>query len=243
MATIKIGIVEDEIVIARTIENTLEELGYEYCGPADSYTDALAMIASEKPDLLLLDVHLSGEKDGIDIAQYVHANYKLPFIFLTAFSDKPTIDRAKLTMPNAYIVKPFTKDELYATIEVALMNYNAPNNVSATSQAQPIVQKEFGFFKDGQNFHKVIYNDIIYLETNGNYTIVRSTNDRKIMVRSTLQELMDSLPAGLFCRTHRSFAINVNKITSIETLDVVMETGKVPLSKSYKEDFLKRIGI
>ncbi len=95
MSALKIGVVEDELVIARTILGTLEELGYSYCGPAISYTEAIEMLESNKPDLLLLDIQLSGKKDGIDVAEKVNELYPMPFIFLTANSDAETIDRAK----------------------------------------------------------------------------------------------------------------------------------------------------
>ena len=109
MADLKIGVVEDELVIARTILTTLDELGYLHCGPSINYTEALEMLEHDKPDLLLLDIQLAGRKDGFDIAEHINERYKLPFIFLTANSDIETIDRAKKVKPHAYIVKPFTK--------------------------------------------------------------------------------------------------------------------------------------
>ena len=94
MPKIKIGIVEDEVVIAHTIESTLDDLGYEYCGPASSYGEALELLETDKPDLLLLDINLSGKRDGIDLAEKINLLYRLPFIFLTANSDLTTIDRS-----------------------------------------------------------------------------------------------------------------------------------------------------
>src|SRR3569623_1271027 len=123
MSVLKIGIVEDELVIARTILNTLNEFGYSHCGPAINYTEALEMLEQERPDLLLLDIQLSGKKDGIDVAEKLNELYQIPFIFLTANSDGETIDRAKKVKPHAYIVKPFTKEELYAAIEIAFSNF------------------------------------------------------------------------------------------------------------------------
>ena len=87
MTVLKIGVVEDELIIARTILNTLDELGYSHCGPAINYTEAIEMLEQNKPDLLLLDIQLSGKKDGIDVAQKLNELYQVPFIFLTANSD------------------------------------------------------------------------------------------------------------------------------------------------------------
>src|SRR3982751_2181191 len=79
MPVLKIGIVEDELVIARTILNTLDELGYLHCGPAINYTEAMEMLEENKPDLLLLDIQLAGKKDGIDVAQKVNELYRIPY--------------------------------------------------------------------------------------------------------------------------------------------------------------------
>src|SRR5215210_9425553 len=132
MSLLKIGVVEDELVIARTILSTLDELGYSRCGPAINYTEAMEMLELNKPDLLLVDILLSGKKDGIDVAQKLNELYQIPFIFLTANSDAETIDRAKKVKPHAYIVKPFIKEELFAAIEIAFSNF-AGNNSNARS--------------------------------------------------------------------------------------------------------------
>src|SRR4051812_22124930 len=103
MANIKVGIVEDEMIIAEGIVQALEQLGYEPTEPATSYTDALEMIEAERPDILLVDIQLSGKKDGIDLAWKIKEDYNIPFIFLTASSDPATVERAKLICPPAYL--------------------------------------------------------------------------------------------------------------------------------------------
>ncbi len=82
MSKIKIGIVEDEAIIADNLSNTLTQLGYDVAEPATSYAEAITMIETEKPDLLLLDIQLKGKKDGIDLAMKIKEDYHLPFIFL-----------------------------------------------------------------------------------------------------------------------------------------------------------------
>src|SRR5436190_6769504 len=124
MDKIKIGIVEDEAIIADSLSHTLQQLKYDVAEPVASYSQALEMIESEKPDLLLIDIHLSGSKDGIDLAWKIKEDYDLPFIFLTANADAATVERAKNTEPPAYLVKPFNKDDLYTSIEICFHNYN-----------------------------------------------------------------------------------------------------------------------
>jgi DNA-binding LytR/AlgR family response regulator len=243
MATIKIGIVEDEMVIARTIENTLEELGYGFCGPACTYGEAMEMLEEEKPDLVLLDINLAGKKDGIDVAEKIKMLYQIPFIFLTANSDTATIERAKKVKPNAYLVKPFNKDELYATIEIAFSNYIELKNPILSEEKDSLKLDDFVFLKDGKHFHKVYYNDISYLESDNNYTSVHLISKKKIMIRSPFSEFLDKLSPTVFARTQRSYAININNIDSIETDDVIIAGNRIPISKVYREDLLKKLGI
>ncbi|MFT3908953.1 MAG: response regulator [Ferruginibacter sp.] len=243
MPKIKIGIVEDEMVIAATIESTLDDLGYEYCGPAASYGEAMELLETEKPDLLLLDVNLAGKKDGIDVAEKINLLYQLPFIFLTANSDMSTIDRAKKVKPHAYIVKPFNKEELFAAIEIAFSNYSEHKKKESQATDQAINANEFVFLKDGKHFHKVYYHEIAYIESDNNYTSVYFTGKKKLMVRSPFTEFLETLPAAMFVRIQRSYAININKIDSLELEEVVIGGTKVPVSKSYRETLMKRLGI
>lgn len=243
MAQIKIGIVEDEMVIARTIESTLDDLGYEYCGPASSYGQALELLETDKPDLLLLDINLAGKKDGIDVAEKVNLLYQLPFIFLTANSDMATIERAKKVKPHAYIVKPFSKEELFAAIEIAFSNYSDNRNKAAAAHNPATAVADFVFLKDGKHFHKVFYSEIAYLESDNNYTSVHCTTKKKLMVRSPFTEFLETLPASMFMRVQRSYAINITKIDSLELDDVNIGGAKVPISKPYRDALMKLLGI
>ncbi len=123
MKKIKVGIVEDEIIIAETISLALKKLGYLPTKPAYSYESAISMLESEKPDIVLLDINLNDELDGVDLAHYINANHSLPIIFLTANSDRNTIDRSKQTRPKAFLVKPFSNEDLFSAIEIAHFNH------------------------------------------------------------------------------------------------------------------------
>lgn len=243
MAELKIGIVEDELVIARTIVSTLEELGYVHCGPAISYTEALEMLDADKPDLLLLDIQLAGRKDGFDVAERLNETYSLPFIFLTANSDFETIDRAKKVKPHAYIVKPFTKEELYAAIEIAFHNFSGTQSGSKPGKPAAPSPKSFIFVKDGYVFRKVFFDELCYLESEANYVLLHLTSQKKIMVRSTINDFMDQLEPGRFVRIHRRFAVNTHFIEDIFPSEVSIHGEKLPIGKSYREELLRELGI
>ena len=119
----KILVVEDEEITALEIENSLKEVGYEVIGLAASYHEAIDYVVSTHPDLILMDIRLKGEHDGIRTAEDIHKIYDIPVIYLTAYSDMNTLYRAKDTNPYNYITKPFNDYDLRASIMIALNNY------------------------------------------------------------------------------------------------------------------------
>ena len=120
MAKTKILIVEDEGFTALTEEGQLQAEGYEVVGKAATGEDAIRMADEFKPDAILMDIHLSGQMDGIEAAQQIGRMHDIPVIYVTAYTDKKTLEKARITEPFGYIVKPFTAQVLRSTIEIAL---------------------------------------------------------------------------------------------------------------------------
>ncbi len=119
MSAPHILIVEDEALIAEDIADLCRLNGYTVAGTAYRASEALHMIEEAMPTLVLLDINLEDELSGIDIAEYLQKHHTIPFIFLTSYADKNTLEKAKSTGPLSYIVKPFNKEQLYSTIEIA----------------------------------------------------------------------------------------------------------------------------
>ncbi len=116
-------IVDDEMIIARELESRLSSLGYDVCGIASSGPEAVGMASEEQPNLVLMDINLKGEMDGVEAAERIRRSISIPIIYLTAFADEKTLERAKITEPAGYIVKPFSEPELKANIEMALYTH------------------------------------------------------------------------------------------------------------------------
>ena len=237
---IKIGIVEDELLIAEKIKRLLSGMGYLTCEPVSNYDEALKMIEKERPDILLLDINLNDKKDGIDLAEQVNKQYRLPFIFLTANSDRATIERAKKVNPNAYLVKPFNKDELFASIEIAFNNYSSSKSTAPATTASP---KDFLFIKDNQKFVKLQFDDIINVESRENYVVIQTKGKRSIIIRSTYTDFINDLPADKFYRTHRGYTVRINAIENIEPTEVSAAGFKIPISNTYRDSLFKALGI
>ncbi len=128
MTGIKILIVEDEPLIAKNIGMYLNNNDYEVSAIAYDADEALHQLKRQPPDFAILDINLESDKDGIQIAEYINQNNFIPFIYLTSYSDKDTLARAKKTNPSGFIVKPFNEKTLYATIEIALSNHAVQAN-------------------------------------------------------------------------------------------------------------------
>ena len=124
MRSINILIVEDEPITAKILAQDLQQAGYRVVGVVDSGRQTIQQIAATKIDLVLMDIVLKGEMDGITISTQIKANYNIPLIYLTSLSDRATLKRARETKPSGYIVKPYNVDDLKATIESAVQNHN-----------------------------------------------------------------------------------------------------------------------
>ncbi|MEI6802927.1 MAG: response regulator [Burkholderiales bacterium] len=130
----RILIVEDEAIVARDIAMQLQSLGYESVGIATNARQALALAEETLPDLVLMDIQLGGQEDGISAADSIRAKLHLPVVFITAFSADEILQRAKLTEPFGYILKPFTERELSTTLAMALYKHQAETRLLNTTR-------------------------------------------------------------------------------------------------------------
>jgi DNA-binding NarL/FixJ family response regulator len=128
MSKLRILIVEDEPVIAENISMYLDNNDFEVSGIAYDSGEANEQLQNNTPDAAILDINLASEEDGIDIANRINQKYQIPFLFLTSYSDKETLQRAKAVNPSGYIVKPFNEKTLLASLEIAISNHAAEKN-------------------------------------------------------------------------------------------------------------------
>jgi len=129
METPAIFIVEDGAIVANDIRETLISLGYKAAGIAKSGELALEKIPASHPALVLMDIHLAGEMDGVETAGRIHVLYDIPVIYLTAYADKLLLERAKITEPYGYVLKPYDERELHSVIEMALYKHRIEHEI------------------------------------------------------------------------------------------------------------------
>ena len=220
----RIAIIEDEILIADNIAFHLQALGHTPIGPANNFDAAIALFEREKPDMVLLDIRIKGEKSGLDIAKVIHSRFHFPFIFLTAFSDRATVEEAKLSFPAGYVRKPFSRDDLYVAIEMAL------NRVEKPKEERIVI-------KSGGQKEAILLNDILYLKADRVYvTVVMKL--KTIVLRQSMKAFLSLLPKENFIRTHRSYAVNRSKVKGMTTSTVILDGEELPLGRKYQEKLL-----
>lgn len=236
MEVIKILIVEDEPIIADDIGLILEDEGFVIVGKPASAEKALEILKSSEVDLVLLDIMLQGDMDGITLGEAIFEHLKIPFLYLTSLSDKDTLDKIKSTRPNGFLVKPINERELLANIELAIYNYK--EDQSERSITYP---KEY-FVRDKKRMVKIKAEQILFLEASDNYCYVH-TKDRKYIVAQTMKKIQAFLNPDMFCRIHKSYLVNLTKITHLETGSVGIEGDSIPIGRAYKEDFMNKVKI
>lgn len=239
MESFKIQIVEDELLVARDLSARLKQAGYDVVSITDNLDAALAAFRKYTPDLVLLDITISGEKTGIDIAHAITEILPTPFIYITAHADALTVNKAKNTFPAAYVIKPFTTSAILVSIELALHNF-AYNNVAATEPEQlqdgnMYLKQNHVFIKDGYKFIKLLLNDILYIVAEDNYVKIVTAN-KSFLLRNTLTKTIEILQKNYFVRIHRSSCINTNHIDSFTENEVVIKGVPISIGRNYKDE-------
>lgn len=225
----RILIVEDEVIIADTIERFLLQKGYQVVGKAISYEEAISLYKETQPDLVLLDIRLNGSKTGINVAQYIQKQaVSKPFIFLSSQIDAESINGAKSTFPVGYLSKPIQRNSLYTTIEIGMHAYLAQEE-----------EKETIRLYNGKQYYQVPIADILYLRADHNYVHIELANKRAVLQRSSLRETLEQVPEELFVQTHRSYAVNLKKVDKWDGEYLYVQDNAIPISRGRRKEVIE----
>lgn len=253
---LKILIIEDEILVARDLSNLLQDWNYDVLGICATGHDAISVFQEKLPDLVLADVHIKGDMDGVETVQAINKIKKTPVIFITAQADYETVNRAKATLPAAYLLKPFNERNLMISLDIAMNNFHQQSQNEVENHCQnsakdiklgaDVLLKNGNnlFIKQNYRFQKFSIDDLVYLEADKNYTII-VFKQHKIAVRLPLQTVFERLEdIGNIVRVHRSFVINVNFVEEFSENEIVLPKNKlIPLSAAHKDVFLERFSV
>jgi len=242
--TLKILIVEDDFGNALSVETLVHELGYYCLGVIDNSEDALKSIKADNPDLVIMDININGQLDGIEVAK-TNNDPQLPIIFITGLDDKDTYSKAKEVLPVAYLIKPFNSLTLQSTIEYAFNAVKAAEPLPAEPEKEweeDMLLKNNFFIKKNNKLEKVNFTEIHYIQSEGNYSILQ-TKEKKYVVKISLNKIIDKFPDSLFIRVHQRYIIQTDLIKNIDSQcnNVNIEGVDIPIGRSYKNDLLSRI--
>jgi DNA-binding LytR/AlgR family response regulator len=230
----RILVVEDEIIIAEDLKGNLEELGYEVVDIAINYQEVTDFLGkSIEFDLALVDIMLGGSKNGFDVARLLKEKRKVPFIFLTSYSDQNTLVDARALEPSGYVLKPYNLKELFAAIEIIPIK---------TTEGH--VNQDLGhiiFIKNKDVLKKVDIRMVTRVKADGNYLELFYLNE-KVLLRSTLDKFLAAYKTDLI-RIHKSYAVNIHQIESISGAFIQCDNVQIPIGSTYKKELLKRLNI
>lgn len=236
---IKIVLVEDEAILAQDITLKLNKFNYQVTNTVQSADEAINVLTQNSDiQLIIIDIKIKGDKDGIELAQFINANYDIPFIFLTSHADEESVQRAKLTNPSAYLLKPFNERQIGIAIELALTNFSLKfksTDNSAKKQNEDVNEilkiKDSLFLKKNNHFERVLIDEIQYIEAESNYTTIYTKSD-KYLYSMVLKKLEKELPTTKFLRVHRSYIVNISSVLGFQGNMLFLKDKKIPVSKS-----------
>jgi two-component system response regulator LytT len=250
MAQTNVLVVEDESIVSKDIQHSLKKLGYNVVGAAATGEQAVKLAVETQPDIILMDIMLKGEMNGIEAATQIRTETNIPVIFLTAYADESTLNKAKVTQPYGYIIKPFKEIDIHTSIEMALYKHKKEAEVLkerdllfnlVESQG---ATKDLLFVKSNSRLVKLKMSDIYYVEALKDYVVINTLNTR-YTIHSTMKDIEAKLPESEFLRVHRSFIVRIDKIVAIEQPNLILENDKkvIPIGGSYKDELAKRLNL
>jgi len=249
MGKIKIVVVEDESIVAKDIQNSLKNMGYGVPAVVSSGEKAIEAVHKFRPNLILMDIMLKGEMSGIEAAKIIKDRFDIPVIFLTAYADEDTLEKAKPSVPYGYVIKPFKEKELETTIEMAINKHLEDTEIRKERDLyQSIVlrkdEPDSIFVRADYRLNKIKFSDIYFVEALKDYVVI-NTSDNIYTTHTTMKEMIRILPDKDFVRVHRSFIVRLDKIFSIKYPDLVIE-GKmkvIPIGGLYRKELFSRLNL
>ncbi|MDZ4824156.1 MAG: response regulator [Flavobacteriales bacterium] len=246
---VKILIIEDDGIIRKDIEKSLKKMGYDVAGHTDNGTRAIELAHELKPDLVLMDIMLKGDMSGIEAAEFIKRDRDVPVIYLTSHSDDATLAKAKITEPHGYVIKPFKEIDLHTSIEMAVHKHSKEKELKVEFDLLKALSKynrtaDYLFIKHHAKLTRINHGDIYYVEALKDYVMI-ITRDHKYTIHGTMKDVERKLLGSTFLRVHRSFIVNLDKIESIISSELIMQDNhrEIPIGGLYKDELGARINV
>ncbi|GAA3764116.1 response regulator transcription factor [Flavobacterium ginsengiterrae] len=246
MDNINVLIIEDTPEQSDALVKVLRENNYNIAGVAANFTDALKLFYETPVDVIIIDVFLDGKPEGITFAESINIipQASKPFVFLTSSQDRQIFERAKLTRPFSFLMKPFNELEILYAIEMAVEKFYEQTNVFLSEEQNTVISNDSLFIKKKNSLKKVALDDILYIEVEERYCNI-ITEKEKFVILISLTKISELLDKNKFIKTHRNTIVNSSKIEEIfltDNLIILKGNHRINLSDTYK-DFIKNMNI
>ncbi|WP_422091850.1 LytR/AlgR family response regulator transcription factor [Tenacibaculum ovolyticum] len=238
MDKVNILIIEDTADDAFVLREMLEQNNYNVVAIASSYQEALTLFYKLDIDLIIIDVFLDGNPDGIIFAETISItpNVLKPFVFLTSSKNRQIFERAKLTKPFSFLLKPFNELEMLYALEIAVEKFYEQSNIFSSEDKNTVISQDYLFIKKTNALRKVMLSNILYIEVDDRYCNI-ITEKEKYIIQVSLGKISELLDNEIFIRTHRKYIVNSNAIEQIilnDNLLILKGNHKVTFSGKYK---------
>ncbi len=221
-------IVEDDFSFALEVEMAVKELGYAVLPIQSKAEDTLEWLQRETVDLVIADNYLSGQMKGVELVRKMHAR-GIPVIFMTSNSDFVTYHSLRDHHLEAFLVKPFDLLTLQTTIDLAFKR----------QEQRHLPAEDALFIKKGQLLEKVTVDEIVYIESEGNYCFVYTKEKRKYAVKTSIRKFLDRIVNAVFIQIHRNYAVNFSNVEAIDFQDAEIYLaggGRLPIGQTYRKE-------
>ena len=233
------------MIIAAKISMQLSSLGYEVTGILPRGEEAIVHAEENKPDIIILDINLKGQIDGIETARQIQQHHNIPVIYLTANADEATFNRAKATKPYAFISKPFKQLDLQRAVELTISRMAESETITTTNDTaagdeQPFILSDRIFIRHKDKMVKIMVADMLYMEADRNYSRIFS-RQKEYLLSVTLKTIEEKLSMQYFMRIHRSYLINITHVDEVSESYVTIAQKQIPLGSGMREQLMHRM--
>lgn len=223
-------IVEDDFSFALELEMALTQDEQYKVHLAPSSDEALKLVEEKKVDAILLDLYLKGSLSGMDLGK-IFKEKNIPVIVITSHSDEELYKLTQSFDPIAFLVKPFNRLTLISTLDRA---------IPKQAEVEEVVKQEI-LVRSNNQLHKIKFDDITHINSDGNYCVIHALNVRHA-IKKSLKKLLEELPKGRFIRIHKSYVVQADLIANVDLgkKTLFVEGHEIPFGKRYKKDLINR---
>jgi CheY-like chemotaxis protein len=246
MESVKILIVENELIVAELLSQKLSEVGYQITDVITRGESVKNAVSQQIPDLVIMDIDLDGKMDGIQAVAEIRKQAEIPVIYLTDLDNEEIVKRASATKPSAYLLKPFNERQVAVSIQQALYNASEdkvafPADSNLPKQEQFILNDVIFVRQNNNHYKKILLSSISYIEADGAYCNIHLTNKEKYTYSISMNHIHDRIAKPLFVRANRSNVVNLDRVAEVKGNILLVDGVEIQIGDTYKDAVMKRL--